>query len=87
MHLVQNTCRCDKSNTVCIQALSAPQADGSSMPGLVALPDTAFDANSHQLVFLPNLEPCCFAFIGPCMAGQVAGQGAKHHHDLLYVVS
>jgi len=45
------------SNTLCIPAQSAPQADGSSMPSLVSLPDTAFDANSHQMVFCQALSP------------------------------
>ena len=56
MQLVQSACTCDKSNTLCIPAQSGPQADGSSMPSLVSLPDTALDAILHQLLSCQTLS-------------------------------
>lgn len=66
MQLVQRTSGCDKSNTLCNPAQSAPQADGSSMPSLVSLPDTALDAILHQLGCISTIRLACHARTNEC---------------------
>ncbi len=71
--------------------MPAPQADGSSMPSLVSLPNcnTALNTILHQLVSAKPgaLLTSSVAFISPRMTGHFDGQGAKDRLAFLYTVS